>query len=167
MTTTDAARTERSKTRNAKPDVWIPVDVGDTLVGTVTDIAAVWSDNRNNGKGGFYPLLTLQAIETSDEDNFYPVNAELKLHCFRAIPLAEVMRKRPGLGSQFTIVYKGTGEAKRGQNPPELYSIRISGDGEHPAYVQRAYADIEASDPHRGGRLAGDGGDIPTDDTPF
>jgi hypothetical protein len=114
MTTTKSY--SREALREAHPDAWIAVELGDTLDGEVVDVTEAWSDVRQGGS--FYPLLT---VRTDDE-------IELKVHCFGAVLYSEIMRHRPEIGERIHIRYLGQGKAKqRGMNPPELYRVRLPG----------------------------------------
>jgi hypothetical protein len=125
--------------RKDHPDTWVPIKDRETFVGTIDDIAAAWSDARNNGQGGFYPLLTITGDATD-----YPAGSTLKWHVFRAIPYNEIKRQRPRIGERIEITYLGTsGKAKSGQNPAELYKVRCPDRKDQDV---RAYAEMFGAD---------------------
>lgn len=156
-------QTERQTIRNEHPDSWIAVNEGDTIMGRLIDVTEAWSNQRRDPQtgqpGSWYPLLTIHATEATG----YSPPVELKVHCFGAVLYHEVMRKRPQLGEQIRITYKGAGEARAGQNPPELYVVRGGG----PDAADRAYSRIEggggSAPPQGGGQQTLDEGegDIP------
>lgn len=141
-------QTERQKVRDEHPDSWIAVSPGDTIMGKVTDVTDAWSDQRRdpitNRPGSSYPLLTIEAEEANGYEN---LPRELKVHAFGAVLFNEIMRKQPGVGETLRITYTGSGEAKPGMNPPELYTVR-GGVGSDSA--QRAYASIPTTRNPRG-----------------
>jgi hypothetical protein len=104
---------ELQKLRKDHPDVWIPVEVGDSLEGNVMDVDTAWSDAR----GDYYPLLV---VLTRD-------NIELKWHAFETVADNQVMKLQPVPGEEIIITYKGEGAAKPGRNAPKLFTIRIPG----------------------------------------
>lgn len=148
-------QSDRQKIRDEHPDAWVAVEQGDRLVGRVSDITDAWSDKRNNLKGGFYPLLTIEVEEATGYDP--EKTSELKVHCFGSVLFNEVMRKRPEVGERIRFLYRGQGEDKRGTgNPPELYSLTVAGRKDAGA---RAYANID--------RTEGTGGPAPAPDVPI
>ena len=143
-------QTERLALRNSHPDSWIPTEKGDTIMGKIVDVTEAWSDQRRDpstGKpGSWYPLLTILVEEANGYEG---LPRELKVHAFGAVLYNEIMRKQPNIGERIRIVYQGTGEAKSGQNPPELYVVRAAGGSD---VAQRAYARIGgSSDTPQGG----------------
>ena len=129
---------DRLNIRKDHPDSWIAVQEGDVLVGRVKDVTEAWSEQRNNGS--WYPLLTIGSIEQATGYEFTD-STELKVHAFGSVLYNEVMRHQPEIGERIQIIYKGTGEVRvRGQNPPELYALRVAGRRDQ---AQRAYARIE------------------------
>lgn len=132
--------TERQEIRNSHKDSWIAVEPGDTIMGKIVDVTEAWSDQRRdpvtNRPGSMYPLLTVEAEEATGYDD---LPRELKVHCFGAVLFNEVMRKQPGIGERIRITYTGTGEAKPGQNPPELYQVRAAANSD---VARRAYDKI-------------------------
>lgn len=147
---------DRKALRDAHPDSWIAVDAGDTLEGELVDIDASWSDVRNDGS--YYPLLTVKTIDGS----------ELKVHCFGAVLFNEIEKRRPEIGDHIVITYLGTGEVKtKGQNPPELYRVRLPGKA---GSAERAYAKMFGAEKDGvGGTDPGDDPDVPIaqDELPF
>jgi hypothetical protein len=144
---------KRMEIRHQHKDSWIAVEEGDVLVGTVQDVTEAWSDQRQNGS--WYPLLTIGKIEQATgyepgwdgEGTTTPI--EFKVHAFGAVLYNEVMRHQPEVGERVQITYRGTGETKkRGQNPPELYSLRVAGRKDQ---AQRAYARISGGEQPRPG----------------
>lgn len=136
-----ATRDERISIRESHPDSWVAVDEGDLLIGKVADVTEAWSDKRNNLKGGFYPLLTIDHIEQMT--GYDPVPAETKVHCFGTVLFNEVMRKKPEVGERIRFIYRGEGEDKRKTgNPPMLYSVTVAGRKDAGA---RAYGKIEGA----------------------
>lgn len=156
--------TERQKIRDEHPDSWVAVNEADTIFGKITDVTDAWSNQKRNPEtgrpGAPYPLLTILA---QDATGYSDLPKELKLHCFGAVLFNEIMRKQPGIGEQIRVTYKGTGEAKEGQNPPELYTVRCGDDG---SAAQRAYGAI-GSGPKHGGASQGEQQQLPDDDIPF
>lgn len=133
-------KSERQKIRDDHPDSWVAIEAGDTIFGKIVDVTDAWSDQRRDpvtGKQGApYPLLMLLASEATGYEG---LPKELKVHCFGAILFNEIMRKQPGIGEAIRITYGGAGEAKQGQNAPELYTVRA---GAGTDVAQRAYAAI-------------------------
>lgn len=112
--TPQTTQQRQAAARDAHPDAWIAVEEGDTISGTVVDVSAAWSDQREAD----YPLLT---IATDD-------GGEKKVHCFSTVLYNEVLRQRPVIGERVTITYMGVGEArKRGQSGAKLYRFRVEG----------------------------------------
>lgn len=145
-----ATQTERQEIREKHPDSWVAVNPGDCIIGEVVDATEAWSDARtNNGKNperGWYPLLTIGKII---EATGYPYDRDLKVHAFGAVLYNEVMRHRPDVGEKVHITYTGTGEAKkRGQSPPELYTLRVAGRTDQ---AKRAYDRIDRETERAGG----------------
>ena len=154
-----ATTTERAEIRAKHPDSWVAVEVGDFIRGKLTDVTEGWSDQRtNNGRNqerGWYPLLTVAfddapGYSQSEQGGAVHVpTGELKVHCFGAVLENEVLRHQPEVGETLTITYKGTGEQKkRGQNPPELYALRVEGRTDQ---AQRVYGRLEQ---HRRGGIS-------------
>lgn len=143
---------ERQSIRDGHKDSWVAVEAGDTIAGKIVDVTDAWSDQRRNPttgqQGAPYPLLTIEAVEATGYDN---LPRELKVHCFGAVLFNEIMRKQPGIGEAVRITYQGAGEAKPGQNAPELYQVRAGDDGQA---AQRAYANIGGGPTARPGRAA-------------
>ena len=120
------ASKDRSQMREDHPDSWIAVEAGDRLVGVVMDADRAWSDVKNDGKGGFYPLLTIAAMEATGYEG---PPSELRVHCFGAVLAKEVLKCRPEVGETVEFVYRGTSskEPRKGFNAPELYSVLVPG----------------------------------------
>lgn len=133
-------QTDRQKIRNEHPDSWIAVDAGDTIMGKIVDVTDAWSDQRRDPvtgrQGSLYPLLVLEAQEAT---GYNDLPRELKVHCFGAVLFNEVMRKQPNIGETIRITYTGPGEAKPGQNAPELYTVRAAAGAD---VAKRVYANI-------------------------
>lgn len=155
-------QTERQQIREDHPDSWIAVEPGDTIMGKIADVVENWSDQRrdpNTGRpGSWYPILVIEAEEANGYED---LPRELRVHCFNAVLYNEVMRKQPPIGEQIRITYQGTGKARSGQNPPELYAVRAA--GVNPDAAARAYAKI-------GGAPAAQtppASDLPVDESDF
>lgn len=152
-------QTDREKIRTEHPDSWIAVNVGDTIMGKIVDVTDAWSDHRRdpvtNRPGSLYPLLVIDAEEAT---GYGDLPHELKVHCFGAILFNEVMRKQPNVGEKIRIVYQGPGEAKPGQNPPELYVVRAAAGADS---ARRAYDTIRGPAGDRQGSLPVSDDDIP------
>jgi hypothetical protein len=138
-------QTEREAVRNDHPDSWIAVNVGDSIMGKIVDVTDAWSDQRRdpitNRPGSLYPLLVLDA---TDATGYADLPRELKVHCFGAVLFNEIMRKQPAIGEAIRITYQGPGEAKPGQNAPELYSVRAAAGAD---VAKRAYDKIGGGRP--------------------
>lgn len=141
-------KTERQKVRDDHPDSWIAVEEGDSILGKIVDVTDAWSDQRRNPEtgrpGSSYPLLTINAKEAR---GYTGLPKELKVHGFGAVLFNEIMRKQPGIGEEVLIIYRGSGEAKPGQNPPELYTLRAAAGTD---VARRAYDAIPTPAPQRG-----------------
>lgn len=109
-------------------------------MGKIVDVTDAWSAQRRdpatNRPGSLYPLLVLMAEEAT---GYGDLPKELKVHCFGAILYNEIMRKQPALGEKIRITYGGPGEAKPGQNAPELYTVRAAAGAD---VASRVYATI-------------------------
>lgn len=154
-------QTDRQKIRDEHKDSWVAVTEGDRLVGRIADVTDAWSDKRNNLKGGFYPLLTIQVEEATGYD---PKPDELKVHCFGTVLFTEAMRKRPEVGERIRILYRGQGEDKKKTgNPPELYRLDVQGRKDAGS---RAYGSIDRAE---GGGPTGrpTESDVPVDTSDF
>lgn len=105
---------ELQEMRASHPDVWIPVEVQDSLEGEVVDIDTAWSDAR----GDYYPLLT---ILTTD-------GVEMKWHAFETVADSQVMKLQPLPGEHIVITYTGESpNSKPGRNPAKLFKVRMPG----------------------------------------
>lgn len=133
-------QTDRQKLRDGHPDSWIAVAPGDSIMGRIVDVTDAWSDQRRDPttgrQGSLYPLLVLEADEAT---GYSDLPRELKVHCFGAVLFNEVMRKQPAVGEKIRITYTGPGEAKPGQNAPELYTVRAAAGAD---VARRAYEKI-------------------------
>lgn len=119
-----AGRTQdpREAMRAEHPDSWIPVEPGDTLTGTVTDVQEAWSDVRQ--QGSWYPLISVQVAEATG----YEPGAELKVHAFGAVLYNEIMRRRPEVGEEVTFTFDGEREPKtKGMSPTKVYTLKVHG----------------------------------------
>lgn len=123
MTKQEQQNLTPAELRDSKPGNWIAVDEGDYITGRLMDVTEAWSDQRNGGQGGFYPLLTVAVAES----NWTPYQgAEIMVHCFRTVLYNEIERQRPEISERLTITYRGTsGKAKEGRNPAELFTVRV------------------------------------------
>lgn len=144
---TKSNMSEREEIRAAHPDSWVAVSEGDFITGTLTYVTDAWSDVRKGGS--YYPLLTVKVDEASPP---YRAGQELTVHCFGEILYNEVMKERPEIGEQVTFTFLGVApaeRAKKGQNPPNLYRVRVPGRKDQAA---RAYDRIggASSAPARG-----------------
>lgn len=98
------------------PDAWIATESGESIEGTIVNVAFAWSDQRQTD----YPVLSVQQADGTVK----------KVHCFSTVLYNEAMQQRPVPGEQIVITYLGVGEAKvRGQNAPKRYEFRIEGRG--------------------------------------
>lgn len=138
----DPKRAAREQTASENPGAWIPIDVDDSITGTMVDLDIGWSDVKD----AEYPIITLD-VEG---------RGEVKVHCMAAALEGEVKRKRPLPGEQLTFSYHGQGEAKqRGRSGAHLYRLRIAGRGTEA--VASMYDRMEANNR----RTAGGGGGTP------
>lgn len=155
--------TDRQKVRDSHPDSWIAVEAGDSIMGKITDVTDAWSDQRRDPatgrQGSSYPLLTIEAEEANGYDN---LPRELKVHCFGAVLFNEIMRKQPNIGERIRITYQGAGEAKPGQNAPELYAVRAASNTD---VARRAYETIADRSSQPVAAPTGGGGQPPAQGT--
>lgn len=101
---------------------WRP-EVGETLVGTVTDITRAWSDYKD----GWYPIVTIESDKRSSkvEDG-----TEVAVHCFHTVLFNRMVELMPKIGETIGIKYVAATEKddkKKGQNKPAIYNVRIEG----------------------------------------
>lgn len=121
---------EREQLRKDKPGVWVPVEPGDRIIGTVIDIAAAWSDAQYDGKdpdSGFYPLLRIKVNEATGYTTPPEGPDVLAVHSFGKVLTARILDNEPTIGELVVITYEGTGEqaSKKGWSPPELYRLEL------------------------------------------
>src|SRR6266487_2231880 len=95
---------------------WRP-EVGDVIIGVVTDIARGFSDYRES----YYPIVTIQPDEGS------PV----AVHCFHTVLLNRMVELKPKIGETIGIKFvkgseKSTDKGKRG-NTASIYNVRVKG----------------------------------------
>lgn len=146
------------------PDVWIPIEVGEELIGKVVDVTRAYSDQKAQNGDGFYPLLTIEADRGVHEGR------TKRVHAFSAVLFNEVMLKRPQYGERVRFTYQGEGNAKNGRSAPKLYRLDIAG---RKAMANDVYSSIAPTDVYAAptpARVPGDGTDFPAiptgDDTP-
>lgn len=136
----EAARAERLAVREAHPDAWVAVDIGDQITGEVIDVQEAWSEQRGDG-GSWYPLLT---IRVEDADGYDP-GTEVKVHAFSAVIYNEIMRRKPTAGERIRISYDGERPPRvRGHSPTKIHSVKVFGREHEGADV---YARIGAEQP--------------------
>jgi hypothetical protein len=137
-----STKAERTKLRKDKPGVWVPVDPGNSITGTVVEVTAAWSDVQYDGKdpdSGFYPLLRIEG-----EADGYDGQQILAVHCFAAVLRARVLEQQPAYGDTVIITYEGTSEnAKKGQSAAELYRLAMP-DRDPQEQASRVYAQLGA-----------------------
>lgn len=94
------------------PEGWRP-EPGSTLVGRVNDIS------EGSSEYGDYPLITVEMHNGS----------MVAVHCFHAALKNEIERKitqgRLNIGDDIAFKYFGEGEAKGGNNAPNLYRVAV------------------------------------------
>jgi hypothetical protein len=124
MPTKTNRKDAREELRKDHPGVWIPVNDGDVIEGTVTDVTLAWSDVQAQGRGdGNYPLLR---VAVQDATGYPDSVTELTVHGMPTILQNEIIVQEPKPGETVQITYLGTGEAKtRGRNAPELFRLRM------------------------------------------
>lgn len=122
----------REQLRKDRPDTWIAVNEGDTLVGKVLDVQAAWSEMRDS----FYPVIEVEVEGATG----YPADTKvLRLHCFRTVLYREIERHKPEPGERIAVEYQGAQDprkVKAGQSPAEIYRVRMPDrqDGGKAAY---------------------------------
>lgn len=137
-------KADRVKLRKNKPSVWVPVEPGDRIAGTVVEISAAWSDQQYDGKdpeSGFYPLLR---VEVKDTTPGYEIGQVLAVHGFAAVLRSRILDMQPAPGEDVVIGYEGTGEAKTGRSAPELFRLTVPGRDPREA-AANVYAKLSGS----------------------
>lgn len=132
-------RAERIEVRAEHPDNWIAVDPGDYIYGELVDLTAGYSKVRETEEdpdAGFYPLLFIDVIacELGPTPDGHPVlprpptyteGQKLAVHAYGKVLEARLLDWEPVTGEVLRITFQGLGEAKEGQNPPELYAVSV------------------------------------------
>ena len=142
-------KTDRAKLRKDKPEVWVPVDPGDFIRGTVVEIAAAWSDAQFDGRdpdSGFYPLLRIDATEAPGYTGLPKV---LAVHAFAAVLQSRILDHEPAPGETVVITYEGTGEkTQRGRSAPELFRLALP-DRDPQQIAANVYGKLRGKRGHR------------------
>lgn len=132
-------RAERIALRAEHPDNWIAVDPGDFIYGELVDLTAGFSERRERADdpdAGFYPLLFIDVERCElgptpdghtvlDMPASYTQGVKLAVHAYGKVLEARLLDWEPVTGECMRITYQGLGEAKEGQNPPELYTVQV------------------------------------------
>jgi hypothetical protein len=95
---------------------WRPATPGDTVIGTIVEADAGWSDWMNDREGGSYPIITVQ------EDDGKAVS----VHCFQTVLYRRVMSLRPQLGERIKFIYHGKKE-RSDKTTVAQFTVRVAG----------------------------------------
>lgn len=148
----EAAIAKRREAADASPHTWIPVEVGDSIMGKVVDIDMAWSDVQD----GFYPLIRIQWIDVTPDVANRP-REELVWHVMGAVAQNEVMKAQPEIGETINVTFDGVSTkepARKGYSRPALYTVRVQ--NRDPKEVsKRAYEALRANGVGRPQRRAG------------
>lgn len=158
--TQKARRDARAELRSNHNDVWIPVDPGDVLDGTVLDVTLAYSEvMAQEGKDGSYPLLR---IAIQDATGYADTVDELAVHAMPAVLLNEIVLQEPKPGETIQITYVREGEAKvRGRNAPQIFRVRMP-DRDPAEQVAGVYGALKGKLKNRGA-IAAPGSEPPAD----
>jgi hypothetical protein len=132
-------------------DAWIPVLPGDELVGVVISVDSAWSDVRNNGKGGFYPLIRVR----KDDGN------TASIHGFRTVLENEILKRQPVQGERIRVRFTGVSdkEQSKGRSAPWLFTLEVARtEAQRKAEAKNIYAALG------GNRFAPPAEEITTED---
>lgn len=91
---------------------WRP-EVGEVIVGTVTDIARAFSEFKE----GYYPIVT---IEKEDGE-------QVAIHCFHTVLYNRVVELQPKVGEIIGIKYVSATEKDGKKNKAAVYNVRVKG----------------------------------------
>jgi hypothetical protein len=95
---------------------WRPESPGDTVVGTVVEADAGWSDWMNERNGGSYPIITVQEAD----------GKVVNVHCFQTVLDRRVMSLRPQLGERIKFIYHGKKE-RADKTTVAQFTVRVAG----------------------------------------
>lgn len=108
------AETKKDAPDTTEAEGWRPT-AGDSLTGTVTEVAKGWSDYTNS----YYPIVTIQEDDT---------NRLISVHCFHEILRQRMMDARPVIGSPLTVKCIGEKETRDGKRKYVAYQVTVPGD---------------------------------------
>jgi hypothetical protein len=116
---------------------WIPTNPGDSVVGTVIDVDAGWSDLQQRS----YPIVVVEQDDHSQKG----------VHCLTAILRSRVMLLKPQAGERIKFVHHGRKDRTDGTSVT-LSTVQVAGRSATDVY-QRLAGDVQsaATDPAEAG----------------